>query len=263
MLYRIALGLLIFTTLSCDGACSRVQPVKAGASSPEQELLVAIEQDRPADVRAILETARIKNLDLIDGKSPLKLSIDNLQFDVLTMLLNAGANPNVSVRVGNDEVPLLRYVFEQSKQDIVGYHSLIIGMLLDHGAQSKGIGFDKGFFNEILYRRIEVLAREGDLLFTNWFTILQVIFNQECLTNGRYRVESFDVCKNWVLSVADLAKKLKQNQALAVKVGDINWFVVSFDLCPDDDNKILPGVCGCGVADTDSNHDGISDCVQK
>ena len=32
------------------------------------------------------------------------------------------------------------------------------------------------------------------------------------------------------------------------------------DLCPDDVTKIAPGVCGCGVADQDSDADGTMDC---
>ena len=32
------------------------------------------------------------------------------------------------------------------------------------------------------------------------------------------------------------------------------------DLCPYDPNKITPGACGCGVPDTDSDGDGIADC---
>jgi hypothetical protein len=32
------------------------------------------------------------------------------------------------------------------------------------------------------------------------------------------------------------------------------------DLCPNDPNKVAPGVCGCGVADTDSDGDGTPDC---
>ena len=32
------------------------------------------------------------------------------------------------------------------------------------------------------------------------------------------------------------------------------------DLCPDDPEKTSPGVCGCGVADTDSDNDGFMDC---
>lgn len=33
------------------------------------------------------------------------------------------------------------------------------------------------------------------------------------------------------------------------------------DLCPDDPGKTDPGVCGCGVLDSDSDSDGIMDCV--
>jgi TolB-like protein len=32
------------------------------------------------------------------------------------------------------------------------------------------------------------------------------------------------------------------------------------DGCPDDPNKIAPGICGCGVLDTDSDGDGTPDC---
>lgn len=33
------------------------------------------------------------------------------------------------------------------------------------------------------------------------------------------------------------------------------------DLCPDDDVKVHPGVCGCGVPDDDSDDDGLMDCM--
>jgi hypothetical protein len=37
----------------------------------------------------------------------------------------------------------------------------------------------------------------------------------------------------------------------------------SVDLCPDDPNKTEPGQCGCGVPDTDSDGDGVADCVDN
>ena len=33
------------------------------------------------------------------------------------------------------------------------------------------------------------------------------------------------------------------------------------DLCPTDDAKSLPGHCGCGVPDIDTDGDGFYDCV--
>lgn len=33
-----------------------------------------------------------------------------------------------------------------------------------------------------------------------------------------------------------------------------------FDDCPDDPDKLEPGVCGCGVSDVDSDGDGVPDC---
>ena len=35
---------------------------------------------------------------------------------------------------------------------------------------------------------------------------------------------------------------------------------VAGDNCPSDTNKVEPGSCGCGVADTDSDNDGTADC---
>lgn len=35
----------------------------------------------------------------------------------------------------------------------------------------------------------------------------------------------------------------------------------STDLCPSDPNKTAPGACGCGVPDTDSDGDGVADCI--
>lgn len=34
------------------------------------------------------------------------------------------------------------------------------------------------------------------------------------------------------------------------------------DLCPGDPGKASPGVCGCGVADTDGNGNGVADCLE-
>ena len=33
------------------------------------------------------------------------------------------------------------------------------------------------------------------------------------------------------------------------------------DLCPNDPEKLLPGICGCGVSDIDSDGDGTPDCI--
>ena len=42
-----------------------------------------------------------------------------------------------------------------------------------------------------------------------------------------------------------------------------NWSVavLPMDECPDDPGKTEPGVCGCGVPDTDRDQDGTPDCV--
>ena len=35
------------------------------------------------------------------------------------------------------------------------------------------------------------------------------------------------------------------------------------DLCPGDPDKITPGVCGCHVADTDTDGDTVPDCADR
>ena len=43
--------------------------------------------------------------------------------------------------------------------------------------------------------------------------------------------------------------------------GIIDSFTAYSDNCPNDPNKIDPGICGCGVPDTDNDGDGTVDCV--
>jgi len=37
---------------------------------------------------------------------------------------------------------------------------------------------------------------------------------------------------------------------------------ISVDFCPDDDNKLDPGICGCGFPDVDSNGNNQMDCME-
>jgi len=50
-------------------------------------------------------------------------------------------------------------------------------------------------------------------------------------------------------------------QASAVADTDGDGTSDILDECPEDVNKIAPGECGCGVADTDSDGDGTPDCL--
>ena len=67
--------------------------------------------------------------------------------------------------------------------------------------------------------------------------------------------------KNRILNAVD------QKPSLTGKVltgGRLNLYNALFiDVCPDDPNKTDPGACGCGIADTDSDADGIPDCIDN
>ena len=42
--------------------------------------------------------------------------------------------------------------------------------------------------------------------------------------------------------------------------GDTGQDGTDMDDCPDDDEKLLPGICGCGIPDIDGDGDGTPDC---
>jgi subtilisin family serine protease len=51
--------------------------------------------------------------------------------------------------------------------------------------------------------------------------------------------------------------------ALAILDNDGDGQPDIYDDCPQDPEKIVPGECGCGAADTDADGDGVADCVDN
>ena len=60
-----------------------------------------------------------------------------------------------------------------------------------------------------------------------------------------------------ISAVDDLLATKTQNFHVNIAAAD------NVDACPDDPNKSSPGICGCGVADTDTDGDGTADCNDK
>jgi hypothetical protein len=56
------------------------------------------------------------------------------------------------------------------------------------------------------------------------------------------------------------ARDLVGNEESPPGVADATTQITGADQCPTDPNKTEPGVCGCGVSDTDSDSDGTLDC---
>lgn len=57
-----------------------------------------------------------------------------------------------------------------------------------------------------------------------------------------------------------VARDLVGNEEAPPTTADTSTIIGGLDQCPNDPNKTEPGVCGCGVADTDSDKDGTPDC---
>jgi subtilisin family serine protease len=69
--------------------------------------------------------------------------------------------------------------------------------------------------------------------------------------------------KSLLLSTAETLPQLSSlvDSGRFLNVGAMLAAVNPSDSCPTDPGKTTPGVCGCGVADTDSDGDGAADCV--
>ena len=71
--------------------------------------------------------------------------------------------------------------------------------------------------------------------------------------------------KSLLLSSADSLSQLNSsiNSGRFINLGAMLSSAGSSDGCPDDPAKSAPGVCGCGVADTDTDADGSADCLDS
>jgi len=70
--------------------------------------------------------------------------------------------------------------------------------------------------------------------------------------------------KNPGISVDQLWNSLTSTAIDMGSIGKDNIYgygrLVNLDNCPNDPNKIEPGICGCGVSDIDTDSDGTNDC---
>lgn len=84
-----------------------------------------------------------------------------------------------------------------------------------------------------------------------------------------YRVRSdggLDYRSDGVLGISGSPGQLQMNVGttgvLTEGVGANVPATYVYDFCPYDSAKLAPGACGCGVPDTDSDGDGVADCLE-
>ncbi len=75
--------------------------------------------------------------------------------------------------------------------------------------------------------------------------------------NGDICVEGLDTAKTYVVVLFSFSTASCGSYTVNIECPCSGTAV---DNCPSDPNKTEPGVCGCGVADTDSDSDGTPDC---
>lgn len=78
----------------------------------------------------------------------------------------------------------------------------------------------------------------------------------------RLSIQSTLVCLNAPNQIAGVFEDLGENCIGALCLdSDADGTLDCLDDCPDDPNKIEPGICGCGVTDVDTDGDGTADCL--
>lgn len=229
-------------------ACSTPKTPQINAlvlPSLDQRLLDAVKNSDVEQVGILLSSGKIKDINRIHGESLLQVAFDNYEFDIYRVLLNNGADPNILVTHNGVRQPILEYLYRKSEHDTVGYFSIMIGALLDAGARTDTMHLKYPFFIEILRDRVGRFARHGDLVLTNWLYLLYTVFNNECLVGNVIRQEKLTMCLNWMEELHGFFKEVLRNQIIEPEVGDIGYFMKSFDLCPENNEKNIPDAAGC------------------
>lgn len=212
----------------------------------EQNLLAAVQSNKLDKVGEILNSGEVKNINEVDGQSLLRIAFDIYAFNVARSLLQNGAEPNVKVNYLGQNITLTEYLVHQSKNDKVGFGAVKLRMLLDNHADFTQTSSPKiDIFNIILNDQIIPLASKGDLLFTSWLYLLQDIFKSICFEKGEFSVLNLEDCSNYIANIKLFLQQAKRDQVVELNMGNITPFIKTFDLCPNNDDLLLPGVSGC------------------
>jgi hypothetical protein len=102
-------------------------------------------------------------------------------------------------------------------------------------------------------------AGMGD--YTLWASVDGGPYNAVVTTTDTATVFTGEVGKQYAFYT--IARDLVGNEEAPPQVADATTRIAGEEQCPQDPQKTSPGLCGCGVADTDSDGDGTPDCQEQ
>jgi hypothetical protein len=213
--------------------------------TPEELLLSAVSTSNISQVRILLDGGQIRNIDTANGQSLLKIAFDQFEFNIAALLLGRGADTGIQVMYQGRLISIVEYVFLRSINDTVGYHAVMIGLLLDHNLDIDQANLSQDFFMKILEKRVIPLSQRGDLLFTTWLTLLKNVFQKQCFEDGEYAKAYLEVCSDYVNRIHLFFEEAKRDQVVELNAGDFGLFMQDFDLCPQNKKLFFPGIQGC------------------
>ena len=78
-------------------------------------------------------------------------------------------------------------------------------------------------------------------------------------SSGYYAIAQCSDSEPYCISNTNVHQCMTESEVAGLSCSDM----ICEDQCPEDAYKLKPGICGCGVDDTDSDRDGVADCKDE
>jgi len=215
-------------------------------ANASEQLTYGATLDSSPENRAIYGPAAQPVIGAFSGFSALSLPVINKSGDIAVLAVKATTSPGAVVPDNGlylNGTPFITNTGEFQMVEISPFRSVSLNdnsqMVFAAARRDGTIGV--------------YLAANGGLL-----TILQEGDILPGHSSPVFRAEVGRQAINHKMQIA-MAVVLKDGTELVLRLEPTN-VVLPGDQCPQDNAKFEAGVCGCGVSDADSNHDGILNC---